>query len=324
MTSARALSTNPAPGAAYRLFTIKGVVEVGRLPGVARSRGRIKANRGVPRVEDARRMREVVRMSPITARSVEDVLTVKAALDYGRLAQEFPGAALRRFGERVVATRMPALPNVAQFSKVRGLSLADRGTLGELVAFYRETGQRLRVELWAQDDVPELRHLLRAEGLAPTTATVALSAHSDAAPQLPTGVQVDQVDGTDQRYLDVLVDGYQVPPEARDLRRMLAIEHSTPGLCRYLAAVDGRPAAAAALFPHSGSSVLVGAATLPAFRCRGAQSALISRRLSDASGTSSTVVVTAANESASHANLERLGFTVQHVRTLWQPDRGSG
>lgn len=117
----------------------------------------------------------------------------------------------------------------------------------------------------------------------------------------------------------MLVDGYQLPPEDRDLRRMLAIEHSTPGLCRYLATVNGQPAAAAALFPHSGCSVLVGAATLPAFRRRGAQSALISRRLSDASATSSTVVVTAAKESASHANLERLGFTVRNVRTLWQP-----
>lgn len=259
-------------------------------------------------------------MPPITARSVEDVLTAKAALDYGRAAQDFPGAALRRFGERVVATRMPALPNAAPFTKARGLSLADRGTLGDLVAFYRETGQHLRVELWAQDDVPDLRRLLQAEGLAPTTATVALSAPSCASPpSLPTGVQVDQVDGTDPRYLDVLVDGYQVPPEDRDLRRMLAIEHSTPGLCRYLATVDGQPAAAAALFPHSGWSVLVGAATLPAFRRRGAQSALISRRLSDASATSSTVVVTAAKESASHANLERLGFTVRNVRTLWQP-----
>jgi hypothetical protein len=258
-------------------------------------------------------------MPPITAREVEDVLTAKAALDYGRAAQEFPGAALRRFGDRTVATRMPALPNAAQFNKVRGLSLADRDTLGELVAFYRETGQHLRVELWAQDDVPELRRLLQAEGLAPSTVTVALSAPSGPAPPHSTGVQVAQVDGTDERYLEVLVDGYLVPPEARDLRRMLATEHSTPGLRRYLATVDGRPAAAAALFPHGGSSVLVGAATLPMFRRRGTQSALIGRRLSDASGTSSTVVVTAVKESASHANLERLGFTVRNVRTLWQP-----
>lgn len=264
-------------------------------------------------------------MPPVTARSVEDTLTAKAALDYGLAAQNFPGAALRRFGERVVATRLPALPNAAPFSKARGLNLADRDTIADLRAFYSETEQHLRVEIWAQDDVPNLRRLLQAEGLAPTTATVALSSPlRTAPPALPTGVQVEEVNGTDPRYLDVLFDGYQVPPEACDLRQMLAIEHSTPGLCRYLATVDGQLAAAAALFPHHGSSVLVGAATLPAYRRRGAQSALISRRLSDASETSDTVVVTAAKDSASHANLERLGFTVRHVRTLWQPPDSPG
>lgn len=258
-------------------------------------------------------------MPAVTPRSLEAVLTAKATLDYRAAEVHFPGTALRRFGGRVVATRLPVLAGVAPYNKARGLGLDNRSRVVDLAAFYGETGQRLRIEVWAQDDVPELRHLLLGEGLAPAAATVMLQARPcGVAVNVPAGVQVHEVDVVDPRYLDVLTSGYGVQPGASDLRRMIAIEHSTPGLRRYLATVDGRPAAAAAMFTFAGSSVLVGVATLSVFRRRGAQSALIHRRLYDASDDSAVVVVTAALRSTSRTNLERLGFTVTHLRTLWQ------
>lgn len=263
--------------------------------------------------------RRVVPMAARNARSLEAVLTVKATLDYRTAETDFPGTALRGFGERVVATRLPALADVAPYNKARGLSLDDRSRLVDLAAFYRETGQRPRIEVWAGDDQPELRNLLLGEGLAPAMATVMLQARPCEVPATaPAGVQVHEVEVADPRYLDIMTSDYGVQLGATDLRRMIAIEHSTPGLRRYLATVDGRPAAAAAMFTVTGASVLVGAATLTAHRRRGAQSALIHRRLYDASDDSTVVVVTAALRSTSRTNLERLGFTVSHVRTLWQ------
>ena len=170
-----------------------------------------------------------------------------------------------------------------------------------------------------QDDVPELRGALLAEGLAPTTVTVVSHAPARAdTGDAPTGVRVHEVAMSDPRYLDALEQGYELSSSARGLRRMLAIEHATPGLRRYLATVDGRPAAAAALFTHEGSAILVGAATVRPARHRGAQSALIRRRLADASHDSTTVVVTTAEHSSSRTNLQRLGFATSHRRTLWQ------
>src|SRR5438876_705387 len=49
----------------------------------------------------------------------------------------------------------------------------------------------------------------------------------------------------------------------------------------YLATVDGKPAAAAALTVGDGIGLLANAATMPAFRGRGCQAALIRRRIAD-------------------------------------------
>lgn len=253
-----------------------------------------------------------------TARRVEAVLTAKAELDYRAAEQVFPGSAIRRFG-RVVATRLPALPEATPYNKARGYSADDRHAFGDIVAFYAETGQRASVEVWAEDATGDLHLALLAEGLAPRAPTVTLHVRlSGTATEPAAGVEVLEIDRNDTRYLDVLLGGYGVGLDGGDLRRMIAIEHETPGLRRYLATVDGEPAAAAAMFTHDGTSLFAGAATLPRIRHRGCQTALITRRLADASACGDTAVATAAFASPSHSNLARLGFQVTHTRTVWR------
>lgn len=253
------------------------------------------------------------------AHALEAVLTAKLTIDFRTAEVEFPGTVLCRIGRRVVATRLPATVESTPYDKARGLGEQDLDRVADVVAFYREAGRRPSIEVMEQADVPELRGALLTEGLAPTTVTVVLHAPARAdTDDAPTGVQVHEVAMSDPRYLDVLEQGYELPSPARGLRRMLAIEHATPGLRRYLATVDGRPAGAAALFTHEGSAILVGAATVGAARHRGAQSALIRRRLADATHDSTTVVATTAEHSLSRTNLQRLGFATSHRRTLWQ------
>jgi hypothetical protein len=88
---------------------------------------------------------------------------------------------------------------------------------------------------------------------------------------------------------------------------------------RYLARIDGRPAAAAGLYLHPDGALLSGAATLPRHRRHGCQNALITRRLADASALTDLAVTTVAYGSASHINLERAGFRQTHTRTAWRP-----
>lgn len=104
------------------------------------------------------------------------------------------------------------------------------------------------------------------------------------------------------------------------VQRTLAImENEGPEVRRYLALIEGQPAAAAVLTHYDGIAYLAGAATLSEFRERGAQAALIQRRLVDAAERSELVAVTTAFASPSQWNLERFGFSLAHLKTLWVP-----
>ena len=135
------------------------------------------------------------------------------------------------------------------------------------------------------------------------------------------GIEIRELAAVDDDtvYLDTLFQGYGLNAEPVSLQRtMMAIEHRSPRLRRYLAYVDGHPAAAAALFTTAEGTYFAGAATVPAMRDRGCQSALIRRRLHDAAATGHAVVVTTAFGSPSQANLQRLGFRIVHTRRLWR------
>lgn len=253
-----------------------------------------------------------------TASRVEAILAAKLELDFRAAERVFPGAAVTRFGP-VIATRLPALAGAVPYNKARGYGAHGGPDFGDLVAFYGATGQRPGVEVWAEHASEDLHQALSAEGLTPEPPTVALHLHPrrNGERAAGPGLGISEVDRDDPRYLDTLLGGYGVSPDARDLRRVFAIEHGTAGLRRYLVTVDGEPAAAAGLFTPDGASILAGAATLPRFRGRGGQTALITRRVADAGAESDLVVVTAALGSPSHANLTRLGFQLTHTRTTW-------
>lgn len=247
----------------------------------------------------------------------EAVITHKAELDFKAAADVDSGATFRRFGA-AAATRLAALPKFAQYNKVRGYRAADRRLLEEVLEFYADPGLLPAVEVWAGDATTELHRMLLDAGLMPSAPSVTL--HTRPSPEAAASpVAVEEVGLDDERYLEVLYGGYETPASKVVFRRMLAIEHSTPGLRRYVALVDGQSAAAGSLFTHDNVSYFAGAATLPHFRKRGCQAALINRRLADAAEVSDLVVVTAACASPSHDNLARHGFGLTHTRTVWQP-----
>jgi GNAT superfamily N-acetyltransferase len=86
--------------------------------------------------------------------------------------------------------------------------------------------------------------------------------------------------------------------------------------CCYLALVDGAIAGGAAVSAQHGVCGLFGASTLPAFRRRGVQSALLATRLAWAreKGCDLAVSITLPG-SISHRNIERSGFRVAYTRT---------
>jgi len=99
----------------------------------------------------------------------------------------------------------------------------------------------------------------------------------------------------------------------------------------YLALDGETPAATGALFLSESDAGVIGqltfAGTLPEYRRRGAQSALIARRVEDARAAGARWIVSETDEelpdrpNPSTRNLIRLGFPVAYVRANWGPPK---
>jgi ribosomal protein S18 acetylase RimI-like enzyme len=259
------------------------------------------------------------------AEEAEAVITAKLDEDFTRaLADPSLAAGKASFG-RTTATRLAALPGHPGYNKARGFNSDDLDQLDDICAFFTDLALPPLIEVWAGDASASLGRRLAQAGFYAAEVNATLHAPPRQPPTTTSpepGLEIREVaTGEDDTvYLDTLLNGYALSTGAGSPQQtMMAIEHRSPHLRRYVAYVDDHPAAAAARYSTRRSSYLAGAATIPAMRNRGCQSALIRRRLHDAAATAQQVVVTTAFNSPSQANLHRLGFTITHTRALWRP-----
>ena len=267
-----------------------------------------------------------------TARRAEDLITEKirrdAALPGSRRSLDVQTG---HWG-RVVALRVPALAELSPYNKARGVNEDDLSHLDAVTAFFGDAGIDPTLEVWAGDASDRLGAALARRGLYAGAVTATLHAHLDgppAADPVTVGrVTVEELDPSDDGtgdghtdYVATLADGYGLTGARPAHLAMLRGEHDPATVRRYLARVDGRPAAAASLYLHPQGALLSGAATAPRYRRHGCQGALIGRRLSDAAALTDFAVATVAFGSASQSNLERAGFRLTHTRTAWHPLR---
>jgi GNAT superfamily N-acetyltransferase len=152
----------------------------------------------------------------------------------------------------------------------------------------------------------------------------------------PPGAEV-RLSGADELglWLDVVVAGFAEPDEAgvpdhdefsRDVvERAERDLVATAGVRRYLARRDGAVAGGAALRVAGRIAQFSGAATLPAHRRRGVQSALLAARLADAAAAGCDIaVVTTLPGSKSQQNVQRLGFDLLYTRAVLVRPPGPG
>jgi GNAT superfamily N-acetyltransferase len=114
-------------------------------------------------------------------------------------------------------------------------------------------------------------------------------------------------------------DGWSESPGLRDLIFEMGTvagraEKSTP----FLAELDGKAIAAGALSIHDGVALFAGASTMPEWRRRGAQRALLESRFRYAVRAGCDLAMMVAEPgSSSQRNAERQGFRVAYTRTKW-------
>ena len=87
----------------------------------------------------------------------------------------------------------------------------------------------------------------------------------------------------------------------------------------YIAELDGQAIAAATMHMHDGVAIMAGASTIPSARGRGAQLAVLERRLHDAFGDGCDIAMMGALPgSISQRNAERHGFRIAYTRMKWR------
>lgn len=204
----------------------------------------------------------------------------------------------------------------------------DESQLAKIEQEWTERGEPVRFELSILAD-PSLAPTLTSRGYRVTGFENVLGRALSADDRMPdlSGMSITSLPQEEWRtWLQVALDGFGTPDGSapgeesypRELLEALFVDFAaTPGFQRYLLLVDDAPAGAASLRIDDGLAQLCGAATLPQFRRRGIQAALLRSRLAEARHAGCDLaVVTTQPGSKSQANAMRQGFSLLYTRLV--------
>jgi GNAT superfamily N-acetyltransferase len=209
-----------------------------------------------------------------------------------------------------------------------GLGLA--GPMSEqefrrLEEFYRTRSESVRVETCPLAD-PSLIEQFGKSAYRLTEFTNVMArpmelAQSERWPDPPAGVSIDKVAPSEMpQWALTVAQGFAESHAITDeLLEVMELFGSGPNAECYLAQVDGQSAGGAALAIRDGIAGLFGASTLPEFRGRGVQTALLHARMGRAAETGAELAMCLAQPgSISERNVVRQGFQVLYTRVKFE------
>lgn len=261
-------------------------------------------------------------LTPSLAREIERSHVEFAA---GRLAgiERLPG---NPFGVRIirvggiVALMAAALP-VPWMNTIHLLSGDDIAGLTEIIPIYRQANIKLRAEIVPGDLTAPLAMALMGAGMAQQEFGAAN--YRLPAPDLqasPADSEVDEIRPEDfDTFLETFLTGFEFPQEMHPAaKRNMQHWIEQPNWRLYLARMSGQPAAAAVLSHFDGIAYLAAASTIPRFRNKGCQLALIARRIADADLLGSRLIAGQCGfGSSSHRNMQRAGMELAYTKAIW-------
>jgi GNAT superfamily N-acetyltransferase len=218
------------------------------------------------------------------------------------------------------------------FNKVAGLGFGGvpgAAALGEIERAFAAQGVPVQIELAHLAD-PAIGALLTGRGYRLVSFENVLGLALTGAPErvTPAGIEV-RPSGDDEleSWLEVVVDADLHPdtqgvPSHEEFPRELLVGAerdlvTAAGVVRYAAWRDGVIVGGASFHTAGGIAQFTGAATAPAHRRHGVQTALLSARLADAAAAGCDIaVVTTQPGSKSQQNVQRRGFDLLYTRAV--------
>lgn len=219
----------------------------------------------------------------------------------------------------------------APMTKVIGLGVERPLTDADIDAIeraYEPVGERPGVEIATLADLGSVR-LLESRAYRLQRVELVLGAELHGLISDPQSDAIEVTRGPESEWSRIAIDGFaaaetvegrEAPAESYDrpaLERVIAQFAGVEELRRYVAHIDGVAAGSASGRIDTGIYQLCGAATLPGYRRRGIQTALLTARLADARAEGCDIAVVSVEPgSRSQVNVQRHGFEPLYSRLV--------
>jgi len=232
----------------------------------------------------------------------------------------------RRFG-RGIALSVRNDPS-RFWSKVQGFGFDEPVTselVGEVLDFFRAAGNPVTNFHLPPEVLPaDWAEICQVHGLRQGATMVKLVRDGSPVEPAVTSLRVGPIAVEDRAaWAAVQVEAFGLPDPDGGIGEMLAAINDVPGVTGYAAWDGDKLVATAALYVEGEVGEFVSASTLPAYRGRGAQSALLARRAEDAIAAGCRWLGVETGKPAegetnpSLDNVQRAGFKVLYDRPSW-------
>jgi GNAT superfamily N-acetyltransferase len=219
-------------------------------------------------------------------------------------------------------------------NRIVGLGLDDSDLVGQLLSWYDPAAPSPTIELPPTALSRSLtrtltQHGFTQSGVHATVAVAATAAVAVAATEAVAGdagdVTVEQVTSPDDmaEFERVHLAGWGHRPRPEPANPNSAVRNwlTQPGWRLYLARCGGVPAGTAILYLTADVGYLASAATVPAWRGKGVQTALLRHRIAAAVAAGVDVVFGEAEYlSTSYRNMLRAGIPLLYNQSMWTRD----
>jgi GNAT superfamily N-acetyltransferase len=262
-------------------------------------------------------------MSPADFAALENVERDAMTDFYGAAPPDFRAAHavdVRDVGSAACFVCRDLEPAV-MFRRALGLGVgreAGEGELDDVLEHMNGCGQRYAVTVAPQSRPAALPAWLAARGFTAGYSWMRFTRACAGTPRAATGLEIRVVDAQlGGAFGRVVTDGYGLGAEVAP---WVAALPGRQGWICVMAFADAAPVAAGAAYVSGEHAWLGFGATLPDYRRRGAQSALLARRLDEAAARGASVAATETGErlpdrpSASYRNILRAGFEEAYLR----------
>jgi GNAT superfamily N-acetyltransferase len=244
-----------------------------------------------------------------------------------------PDEVVRGMGLRVDDVNGAVLTCVASvdvlaFNRVLGIGIAYPATpdmIDDLVGASDAAGvNRFFIQVSPAARPPELVGWLEERGFSHYNNWVRLTRGTDSVPEFDCDLEVREIGpGEAVTFGRIVRESFDWP---EGMERVIAGAVGRPGWHHYMAYDGETPAATAGHFVYGEIAWIDFAATLPEFRGRSAQKALVARRIRDAAADGCRTVIVETGEpkpekeTPSYDNMLKMGFEVAYLRPnyIWE------